>query len=212
MAEEDYFESAKDDAKEAVANFQNEIVEQLIDKGEASDDLVNGYSGGDRYHHETHVDRSYSLLEAAHLLDQLSEWEEGDTGLWEGQLPREAISTQAAYTYGNAVYGMFKDLIETVNDNAREALDSFENAKTDLSTKISHLKGDLQVEQAREGAEGAQERAEDLEKEIGRLERKLDMWEEEPGKVLKRDLENAVLAAIGKKKKPRWTGPKEWSP
>ena len=97
-----YRDAALSDAKDTVEYFADEIVDQLMD-GKASDDLLNDYSRGDEYHHESHVDQAYGLLEAAQLLDELYKHEETDSGLWDGQEPREAIATQAAFTYGNAV-------------------------------------------------------------------------------------------------------------
>lgn len=96
--------------------YIDEIVEKLIEFGRASDDLYNDYDGGhNHYHHESHVDRSYTLLEAANLLDQLSRHWETDNGLWEGQLPINAIAIQAAYTYGNAVYFLWTEIIGYIN-------------------------------------------------------------------------------------------------
>ncbi len=42
-----YFRDAADDAAETVRNFADEILEQLLDSGEASDDLNNDYPNGD---------------------------------------------------------------------------------------------------------------------------------------------------------------------
>jgi hypothetical protein len=128
-----WLEDAKSDAKETAHNFLEEIVESYIDNGEASDDLNNDYAGGDSWHHESHVDKSYSLQEAAELLDELDDYEETDEGLWEGQKPRDAISTQAAYTYGNAVYGCWRDIIKEINDDPdleelKEQYDGVEDA------------------------------------------------------------------------------------
>lgn len=110
-----YYKDAQSDAKSMIDHFADEIVEQLINYGEASDDLLNDYPNGDRYHHENHVNKDYKLTEAAALLDQLSDYEETDNGLWEGLEPRRAISVQAAYTYGNAVYSLWRNLIEKIN-------------------------------------------------------------------------------------------------
>ena len=96
------------------------IVEQLENIGEASSDLYNDYSNGDAWHHECHVDRGYSLMEAADLLDQLAEHVETDGGLWESLEPREAIGRQAAHTYGNAVYSAWIDLIAQINSEYQE--------------------------------------------------------------------------------------------
>jgi hypothetical protein len=113
---ENYLSNAESDAKETVEYFFDTVVESLLDDGKASDDLYNDYPGGDAYHHESHVDKSYSLTEAAELLDELHDSEETDTGLWEGMMPKEAIGVQAAYTYGNAVYSEFRNLIEEINE------------------------------------------------------------------------------------------------
>jgi hypothetical protein len=121
-----YRTDARDDAAEMADNFIDEIVEQLADKGEASDDYNNDYPGGDSYHHETHVDRSYNVKESIELLDQLSDYEETDSGLWEGQEPEEVFGTKAAYTYGAAVSSFFGSLIEEINsayDDSSAVLD-----------------------------------------------------------------------------------------
>ena len=54
----DYEVSAESDAKETVRNFIGEILEQLTDKGEASDDLLNDYPNGEAWHHESHTPTS----------------------------------------------------------------------------------------------------------------------------------------------------------
>lgn len=113
-----YQNEAISDAKSTAEEFLDEILESFMDNsGEASDDLLNDYGNGDAYHHESHVDKSYSLLEAAELLNELSDHEETDSGLWEGQKPQEAVCSQAAYTYGNAVMSYWKDLIDDINSD-----------------------------------------------------------------------------------------------
>lgn len=110
-----YLDNAQSDASDTVDDFRDEIEEQLVEKGEASQDLRNDYSGGDAYHHENHIDAAYTLQEAAELLDDLHQYEETDEGLWQGQPPVDAISTQAAFTYGHAVNDLWMDLIDTIN-------------------------------------------------------------------------------------------------
>lgn len=112
----EYLKQAESDANDMLGEFLDQMIEQWEDNQQISDDLFNDYSGGDSYHHESHVDKSYNLTEAAAILDELSEWEETDHGLWDGQEPRQAIATQAAYTYGNAVYSAWRDKIEELND------------------------------------------------------------------------------------------------
>lgn len=117
----DYLASARGDAATCASYYLDEIVEQIgasFGNGQAGDNLLDDsdYPGGDAYHHQCHVDREYSLLEAAELLDQLRDHEETDRGLWEGLEPRQAIAAQAAFTYGNAVCALFGNLIEHIND------------------------------------------------------------------------------------------------
>jgi hypothetical protein len=201
VAEEktNYLLEAETDAKEMVVNFIDEIVEKLIDEGEASRDLNNDYAGGDSYHHESHVDKSYSLLEAAELLDQLGEFEEDDDGLWEGQKPRDAISAQAAYTYGNAVYSEWQELIEKINENAKEVLDEFAEKKTELEAQKDEL----------EAQEGGEDWTEEKAKLLRGLEGSLRAFD----RRVKRAVETSVYETIGKEKHTRHgEGPREWSP
>lgn len=119
-----YHAAAKEHARDMVNEFLDQIIEQLIADGEASDDYNNDYPDGDAYHHQQHVDKEYSLLEAAELLDQLQEHEETDNGLWDGLEPRRAVCAQAAYTYGNAVSAEWMELIKSINadDDVQEIL------------------------------------------------------------------------------------------
>lgn len=197
--ETNYAKEAEDDAKMMVVEFSDQIVEKLIDDGEASDDLNNDYSNGDSYHHESHVDRSYTLLEAAKLLDQLSQFEETDRGLWEGQEPREAVVTQAAYTYGSAVYSEWTDFIKTINEDAREVLDDFAGRKDTLEDELVAL-------DAEEGGDdwttAKDKRLKAVRKELEVLQRKL-----------KRALTETVYKVIDKDPpSPHGSGPREWSP
>jgi hypothetical protein len=114
-AEDDYSANADSDAKDMARNFLDEIVEQLHDDNEASDDYNNDYPGGDSYHHETHQDKAYDLDDAVKVLRQLSQYEETDDGLWEGLGAEEQISARAAYTYGNAVGSIWSDIIKKIN-------------------------------------------------------------------------------------------------
>ncbi|MDD5527072.1 MAG: hypothetical protein PHE11_06705 [Candidatus Omnitrophica bacterium] len=111
-----YYQLAEEDAKMLVTDyFMNEIIEQLMENGEASDDYNNDYSNGDGIFHETIVDRGYSTEEAIELLNDLREYEETDSGLWEGESWDRALATIAAFTYGNAVYDEWTKLIEEIN-------------------------------------------------------------------------------------------------
>lgn len=116
----EYRKEAIEDAKEAARYFMNEIVEEILDENGTTDKLeISDYS--DSYHYETHIDKSYRLKDAAELLDDLHEFEETDSKLWQELSPKDAIEAMAAYTYGNAVASMFKDLMDHVNDAIRDA-------------------------------------------------------------------------------------------
>jgi len=132
----DYYQNARDDAQETVFKFLDEIVEQLEYSGSTSDDLYNDYSGGGAWHHESHIDRDYRLTEAAELLDQLSEYTEDDSGMWQGLEPREAIGAQAAYTYGNAVYDAWRNLITIINEEYVDWESEDEDDRDDLDDSI----------------------------------------------------------------------------
>ena len=113
----DYAREAEEDAAMLITDyFMDEIVDQIIDMGEASRNINNDYDNGDGIFHEVITDRSYGLEEAAELLSQLYRYEEEDSGLWEGVDDLDSIAEiKAAYTYGNAVYDEFDTLIMNIN-------------------------------------------------------------------------------------------------
>lgn len=113
----DYAREAEEDAAMLITDyFMDEIIDQIIDMGEASRDINNDYANGDGIFHEVITDRSYGLEEAAELLSQLYRYEEEDSGLWEGEDVLDRIAEiKAAYTYGNAVYDEFDTLIMNIN-------------------------------------------------------------------------------------------------
>lgn len=132
----DYREEARGDAWETAEHFVDEMVERWKRDGAVSNDLNNDYNG-DEYHHAYHVDRDYDLTEAAALLDQLHEYEETDNGLWDGLEPRRAIAAQAAYTYGNAVYDLWRSLVVDELNSVLEDLDDNLPADADDDTRAN---------------------------------------------------------------------------
>lgn len=113
-----YQQEAEEDAANLILEyFMNEIVDQIIDQGEASADINNDYYNGDGIFHEVIIDRPYSLDEAAELLSQLYRHTEEDHGLWEGEDDIDRIAEiKAAFTYGNAVWDELDDLITDINN------------------------------------------------------------------------------------------------
>jgi hypothetical protein len=193
---ENWSASADSDARDAIEYFLDEIVSRAFDDRDEVPTGIDEWS--DSYHHETHVDRSYSLMEAAEILDQLSKYEETDRGLWEGQEPRDAVITQAAFTYGNAVYQEFRTLVESVNEAISEVFPEI----ADEEEKREELKQDLEASKA----ETDEASLKAIEEELAQLENDT-VFEKRWKKKIKRAVEEA--AGI-KPKRP--TGPKEWSP
>ena len=149
-----YRQEAEDDAANLVLEyFMDEIVDQLINKGEASADINNDYDNGDGIFHEVITDRSYHMTEAAELLSQLYEYAEEDAGLWEGETDVDRIAEiQAAYTYGNAVWDEFDTLIMNINSLDIDDI-KFETAIKCLGLKPDDLDDYEKMEELIETAE-----------------------------------------------------------
>jgi ubiquitin-protein ligase len=111
MAETNWFKEAEQDAKSGVLDVVDVIIKDIIDNEGSTDKGINDFV--DEFRH-TYSDQSYSLIEAAQVLDALSDYEETDSGIWEGLEPRDAVKAQAAYTYGNAVYGIADEILNTI--------------------------------------------------------------------------------------------------
>jgi len=106
----------KADAQDIISDHIKEIAEMLIDDGEASTDLYNDYSNMDARISESD-DYWRSPEEAIEIIDELSEFEEDDGGLWDGPTNyRDILSTIAHYTYTNALYHEIESMIESIND------------------------------------------------------------------------------------------------
>ena len=150
----DYEQEAKDDAANLILEyFMDEIVDQLIDSGEASADINNDYDNGDGIFHEVITDRSYHMTEAAELLSQLYEYAEEDAGLWEGETDIDRIAEiQAAYTYGNAVWDELETLIMNINSLDMDDI-RFETAIKCLGLKPDDLDDYEKMEELIETAE-----------------------------------------------------------
>lgn len=130
-----------DDAKEFLNEFIDQVIEQLLEDGEVSSDVNNDYDGGDSYFHDSFVgNKSYSLSEAAAVLEEYDDYEETDSGLWEGLAPREAVEAQAVYTYSNAVRGAITEIVDEINssDEVTKILDKIEEIKSEEGEYGTH--------------------------------------------------------------------------
>jgi hypothetical protein len=149
-----YRQEAKDDAANLVLEyFMDEIIDQIVDNGEASADINNDYANGDDIFHETIVDRSYHPTDAAELLSQLYRHAEEDTWLWNGETDVDRIAEiQAAYTYGNAVWDEFDTLIMNINSLDIDDI-KFETAIECLGLQPDDIDGYEKMEELIETAE-----------------------------------------------------------
>jgi len=106
----------KTNANDIISDYIEEIAKMLIDDGEASTDLYNDYDCMDSRISESD-DYWRSPEEAIETIDELSEFEEDDGGLWEGCSDySEILNAKAHYTYTNAVYHEIESMIESIND------------------------------------------------------------------------------------------------
>lgn len=106
----------KADAQDIISNYIEEIAKMLIDDGEASTDLYNDYRNMDANISESDS-YGHNPSDAIEIIDELSEFEEEDSGLWEGCSDySEILNAIAHYTYTNAVYHEIESMIESIND------------------------------------------------------------------------------------------------
>lgn len=97
VAEEafDFLSEIDEDIKNAIVEGETDISEIVCDE--------TGYGEIRDYFHESVVDRSYSIEDAAFVIANC-ENEETDRGIWEGLEMHEAMQACAAYSYGNDVW------------------------------------------------------------------------------------------------------------
>lgn len=106
----------KEDAQDIISDYIEEIAKMLIDDGKASTYLYNEYSDMDSRISESD-DYWRSPEEAIETIEELSEFEEEDSGLWDGYTNyRDILNIIAHYTYTNAIYHEIKSMIESIND------------------------------------------------------------------------------------------------
>ena len=121
----------KADAQNIISNYIEEIAKMLIDDGEASTDLYNDYNNMDANISESDS-YGHNPSDAIEIIDELSEFEEEDSGLWGGCRDyREILSAIAHYTYTNALYAEIESMIESIDDT----LDS--DAITEIEEEIT---------------------------------------------------------------------------
>lgn len=125
---QDYGKEVKQEAVDFLLNQESMIVDALEND---SDFDQNEIEGLDSAWHENIVDRSYSLQDAAYILENC-ENEESDSGLWEGRDARETLSAMAAYSYSNDVWSEAEELYNEIKERMDELLEEEENSSEDL--------------------------------------------------------------------------------
>jgi hypothetical protein len=170
-----YLHDAEQNAIQTVKNFRDEIVNMLVDKGEASDDLLNDYPNGCSWHHENHVDKWYDLKDACEVITELGDdYEETDTGLWQGQDMKDALSTCAAFTYSNAVADCWCKRIKQINEEAENIASDLDAEIGELSFEIDDLATDAAMTENEEERAEIQEEIDAKEEQLEELENTLD--------------------------------------
>jgi len=172
----------KADAQDIISNYIEEIAKMLIDDGEASTDLYNDYNDMDSRISESD-DYWRNPEEAIETIDELSEFEEEDSGLWEGCSDySEILNAIAHYTYQNALYHEIESMIENINDTLdSDTITEIEDQITkELLTEDDYQsmkEADIDIEDFDEVREWCEENIEEFTSE--RLKRVMEAVEEE---------------------------------
>jgi hypothetical protein len=177
----DYEKDVEEDAKDFIENHDDVIIEAIAEYLESPGrSEINLYSMNlDDSFHEEVVDRSYSLEDAAFIISA-SDDPESDSGLWEGQEPADALSTQAAYTYGNDVRSRCEAILEEIIEFAE---DLYHEDDDELREKFSRY---AELEEYRESNNIDPEEREEL----------IKLCDELTGKVAPISAENAAKQAL----------------
>jgi hypothetical protein len=123
----DYRREALDDAWGVIENNSVEIAANVADGATVHDN--DEPIDDDIRECQTNV---YGLKVAAEILDQLSDHEETDNGLWESLPPRKAIESQAHYTYVNAVRHEVSSILDDLSGHIDAVEDSLPEGAGDL--------------------------------------------------------------------------------
>lgn len=116
--------------KEAV-DFIEEVMDDIKESLRSGDDYLFNDSEIDDRFFECVTDRSYSLSDAAFVLENSRNCET-DSGLWEGQEPEQAVETKAAFTFANDVRSEVDDIY---NDLASEYSVKYDDIYNELMEK-----------------------------------------------------------------------------
>lgn len=107
--------------KEAV-DFIEDVFDDVIDAIVDDEDYLFNNSSIDDTFFESVTDRSYSITDAAFVIEN-SDNVESDSGLWDGKDPSEALECQAAFTYANDVKSDVEEIYQEIKSVYDEKYD-----------------------------------------------------------------------------------------
>jgi hypothetical protein len=99
-------------------DFIDEMLDEFIEAMQNEEDYFIDGDIDDRLF-ESVTDRAYTLSDATFVIENSSNVEE-DSGLWEGKDPREALETQAAFTFSNDVRSEIEEIYESIKSEYDE--------------------------------------------------------------------------------------------
>lgn len=174
---EHYYNYVGEEAKSFVEEHLDEAIKEILDGDTDMNQFIDDY----RLHEWVDNDFIYhNLTDSAHILDQ-SNNEETDSGLWEGQEPREAIQTQAFFTYRTDMYLEIKELLK---EELIDKKNGYEKLVEKMEKEIDALKEVIKKNENKLNSMDVEKDGYDeLEMKINDLTEKLDELEEKFNEV-----------------------------
>lgn len=134
----EYRKQLDEEVIDFLKDHSDDIRQSLVDGGNF--DEYSGWMDSD--FHSAFVDRAYSLKEAVDVLENCRNVET-DSGLWQGQDAEAALSTQAAFSYGNDARREIADYLESIKESYGELKESKDSLISDLDERISEAEDQI---------------------------------------------------------------------
>lgn len=130
--------------QEGARSFVDEHLDEALNEIAEGNTNMSEFIDDSRLHEWIDNDFIYhDLMDSALILEQ-SDNVETDSGLWEGQEPRDAIKTQAFFTFRTDMYLEIKDIFK---DELDEKQAEFEKNIEKLEEEIEELKEAMEEKQ-----------------------------------------------------------------
>jgi hypothetical protein len=134
----DWTVEARETAEGIASDHEGEIAEALAEDVDAFKDGWAAINSNELEMFRDHVvhescDSSFiygGLVEWAQCIEQLSEYQETDSGLWDGCDAEKQIMSMAFYTFYNAVMSALADVLTDMIGTAQEAAEEQEGEET----------------------------------------------------------------------------------